>query len=149
MTNDEYKNAYSEVLEIIKYIPKSDFIKIPNEKIEFFEQNSNKKHYINYNPELTLDENNISKRAKAIIAILFRDYWATDSQKEIIKAKQKNDRLKIEEKKRKEYNPNNIFNNNMKEEIKDNSSQDGNELTKYKKSWIKVLANKIKCIFRK
>lgn len=34
------------------------------------------------------DEQNVSKKAKTIIAILFRDYWATDIQREKIKAKE-------------------------------------------------------------
>ncbi len=36
------------------------------------------------------------KRTKAIIAILFRDYWATPEQREKILAKQNYDRIQIE-----------------------------------------------------
>lgn len=43
----------------------------------------------NYNPNLTLEEQNVSKRARAIIAILFRDYWATDIQRNKIVKMQK------------------------------------------------------------
>ena len=39
-----------------------------------------------------------SKTAKAIIAILFRDYWATDEQKAKIIANQNNNRKKLENK---------------------------------------------------
>ena len=38
MINKNYAKAYTEVLEIIKYFPKSDYDKIPKEKIEFFKQ---------------------------------------------------------------------------------------------------------------
>ena len=81
MISIEYANAYTEVLEILKFIPKEDYEKIPKEKITLFEANSNKDYNFKYNPILTLDEQETSKLAKTIIAILFRDYWATESQR--------------------------------------------------------------------
>ena len=36
MINSRYAKAYTEVLEIIKYFPKEEFAKIPEEKIEFY-----------------------------------------------------------------------------------------------------------------
>lgn len=90
--NIEYANAYSEVLEILKYVSQEDFNKIPKERIELFKTNCNKNYGIEYNPQKTLDEQNISKKAKTIIAILYRDYWATDLQREKIKAKEEYDR---------------------------------------------------------
>ena len=112
MIDIEYANAYSEVLEILKYISKEDYEKIPNSKIELFETNHNKEYIFKYNPNKTLDEQNVSKTAKAIIAILFRDYWATEIQKEKIIAKQNYDRMQLEEKKKEIYNSDNIFKNN-------------------------------------
>lgn len=88
MENIEYAIAYSEVLEILKYIPTEDYNKIPKSKIELFENNADKEYKFKYNPNITLNEQNVSKRAKAIIAILFRDYWATETQRKKIIAKQ-------------------------------------------------------------
>lgn len=114
MVSVEYANAYSEVLEILKYISKEDYEKIPNSKIELFETNHNKEYIFRYNPNKTLDEQNVSKTAKAIIAILFRDYWATEIQKEKIITKQNYDRKQLEEKKKERYNSDNLFKNNEK-----------------------------------
>ena len=113
MIDIEYANAYSEVLEILKYIPIKDYNKIPKNKIELFEKNANDEHGFIYNPNKTLEEQNVTKRAKAIIAILFRDYWANEIQREKIIKKQNYDRIKLEEEKRQNYNPNNIFKNNQ------------------------------------
>ena len=109
MENIEYANAYSEVLEIIKYIPKEEYTKIPRKKIELFETKSNKDYKFSYNPEKTLDEQNVSKRAKAIIAILFRDYWATDTQREKKKKKKKYDILQLDKMKQEKNNSNDIL----------------------------------------
>lgn len=113
MENIEYAIAYSEVLEILKYIPTEDYNKIPKSKIELFENNADKEYKFKYNPNITLNEQNVSKRAKAIIAILFRDYWATEIQREKIIAKQKYDRFQMEKDKESKYNPDNLFKNKI------------------------------------
>ena len=51
-----------------------------------------------------MNEQNVSKITKGIIAILFRDYWATPIQKEKIIKKQKIERQKIELQKQEKYN---------------------------------------------
>lgn len=111
MINLEYANAYSEVLEILQYISREDYNKIPKKQIELFEKNANPNHNFVYNPLKTLNEQDALKITKGIISILFRDYWATDIQREKIIAKQNYARQILEEEKREKYNPNNIFNN--------------------------------------
>lgn len=111
MVDIKYANAYSEVLEILKYIPVEDYKKIPKSKIELFERNANKDYIFKYDSEKTLQEQKVSKIARGVIAILFRDYWATDKQREKIIRKQNYDRQKLEEEKRKLYNPDNMFRN--------------------------------------
>ena len=88
MADIQYANAYTEVLDILKYISKEDYEKIPKSKIKVFEENSNKNYSFTYDENKTLDEQNVSEIAKAIIAILFRDYWATKEQRYIIIKKQ-------------------------------------------------------------
>lgn len=142
MVSVKYANAYSEVLEILKYVSKEDYEKIPNSKIELFETNHNKEYVFKYNPNKTLDEQNVSKTAKAIIAILFRDYWATEIQKEKIINKQNYDRMKLEEEKRTRYNPDNLFKNNEKKVIMNDVEKkeelaltEANDIKWYKKVW--------------
>ena len=73
MIKSEYAIAYKEVFEILKYISKEDYNKIPSEKIELYKVMQEKNYNFKYNPSKTLDEQNVSKRAKAIIALLFRE----------------------------------------------------------------------------
>ena len=98
MADIQYANAYTEVLDILKYISKEDYGKIPKSKIKVFEENSNKNYSFTYDKNKTLDEQNVSEIAKAIIAILFRDYWATKEQRYVIIKKQQ----EIKEQKQKE-----------------------------------------------
>lgn len=144
MVSIEYANAYSEVLGILKFIAKEDYEKIPNSKIELFETNQNKEYIFEYNPNKTLEEQNVSKRAKAIIGLLFRDYWATDEQKDKIIRKQNYDRQILEEQKKSMYDVENIF------KKKSYENEEVKEMVVYKEQrWYQKLFAKILKIFRK
>ena len=148
MENIEYANAYSEVLEIIKHIPEEDYDKIPSSKIKLFETKANPNHKLEYNPELTLEQQ-VSKRAKAIIAILFRDYWATDEQREKIIRKQRNDLNKLEQEKVEKYNPDNIFKQNDKEILeRQEKITETVAMVEHKENIFKRIISKIKSIFK-
>ena len=143
MVNIEYANAYTEILEILKYIPVEDYNKIPEEKINLFKKNSNKNYTFSYNPRVTLDEQNVSKITKTIIAILFRDYWATPEQKEKIIEKENYDKIKIEKEKAKQYETDYLFKQKVlkTEEIKTNLP------VKKQRLFVKII-NFIKNIFK-
>ncbi len=137
MDNIEYAIAYSEVLEILQHISKEDYNKIPSEKIKMFKENSSKNYNFKYNSNLTLNEQNVSKRARAIIAILFRDYWATSSQREKINRMEKFNRLKIEKEKSQMYNPDSLF---LNKESKVETVENSRAIVEYKKTiFIKII----------
>lgn len=143
MVNVEYANAYSEVIEILNHIPKSDYDKIPNNMIEVFTRNNNKEYEFNYDVTKTLNEQNVSKIAKTIIAILFRDYWATPTQREKIITKEKYDIAKLEQEKRETYNPDNLFKKNNKS-LNNNALNQNTAIIEYKEeSHFKKLLNRI------
>lgn len=140
----KYSIAYTEVLEILKYISFEDYNKIPKDKINLFKTYANKDYVFKYNPSKTLNEQNVSKIAKGIIAILFRDYWATPHQKEKILKKENFDRQKIQEENKKKYNPDNILkaNNNINNEyLPINQKKEGfiHKIIKYIKNYFNKL----------
>ena len=148
----EYANAYTEVLEILSKMSKNDYNKIPRDMIQVFEIYSNKEYSFEYDFKKDFDQQGISKRAKLILAILFRDYWANDNQREKIIAKQNYDRQKLEEEKRKIYNTDIFKNkeNNIEADGIDNISEQINMIQyEHKESIIKKIINKLKSIFRK
>lgn len=142
MFREEYSNAYTEVLAILKHISKEDYDKISENKLELFRINDNKEYNFVYNPEKTLNEQNICKRAKAIIGILFSDYWGTSEQKEKIITKQKNDRLILEEQKKLLYDVENIF------KKKSYANEKVNKIIVHKENIFEKCINKIKSFFK-
>ena len=116
MVSVEYKIAYSQVLAILNCVSEEEYNKIPKSRIKLFEANQEKDYVFQYNPNKTLDEQGVSQTAKTIIAILFRDYWATEAQREKIIAKEQYDRKKLEEEKKESYSYDNLFKNHIQKQ---------------------------------
>ena len=108
------RKAYVELLELLKYIPKEQYELIPKEKINVFQEFKDNNYNWKYNETKELIEQDIMPETKAIITILYEDYWATESQKKVLMKKEKEAYQRIEDKKRTLYNPNNIFKRNKK-----------------------------------
>lgn len=105
----KYKKAYTEVLEILSHLPKEEYCKIPKEKINFYNENMDKDYIYKIDNTLELSKQNISKEANAILISLFRDYFATEKQKRILKNLLNKNQEKLEKEKSNNYNANNIF----------------------------------------
>lgn len=134
-----YKKEYNEILELLKLIPSYDYLKIPSEKIEFFEKHAIK----NYNFTIqSTNELKFSRTTYVIFTKLYRDYIATEEEKSKI-----DEILKLnEEKKRKELKTNELFPNKIKNnEIQNNLPVIIND----NMSLFKRIMNKIRRIFIK
>ena len=84
MIDSKYRKAYTEVLEILSHFPSSEYSKIPPEKIEFYKKNMDKDYVYKINPEIDLSKQDISIEANAILVSLFRDYFATEKEKQVL-----------------------------------------------------------------
>ena len=140
MVNSTYAKAYTEVLEIIKYFSEEEYAKIPKEKIEFYKNNMDRNYNFTINPEIDLSEQNISREANAIIVNLFKDYYATEEQKNKIKEILELNDKKEEQEKRIKYNPDNLFKktNNFDNE-KDEVAESKTSIIDYKETFFTKL----------
>lgn len=149
----EQQMSYTEVCEILKHMNQNDVDKIPKEILNYYITNSDKNYDFKIDENKSFNDLNISYNAKVVLAILFRDYWATQEQRNKILQKEKNDLQLEEEKKRKIYNPNSIFKNddNTQNEITNanNQSNNSNSLIEYKEKWYTKILTKLKELFNK
>lgn len=111
MMEDNYSKAYKEIVEILKYVPEESVNKIPKEMRDMFEAEQLKTYNFQIDTEKTFEEQELLEETKAILANIFRDYWATDYQKARIIEKENQDREEWERQKREKYNSNDIFKN--------------------------------------
>lgn len=143
MIDIEYKKSCTEVIEILNHISIEDYEKIPKNIINVLETDKDSEYNFEYDINRTLKEQNISKQARIMIALFFRDYWATKSQKEVIMSIEKKYRNKLENAKREKYNPDNIF-NTQNQIINNNLVNQNMQIVEYKisifhkiRTWLK------------
>ena len=87
-----YYDAYQEVLEVLKYMPSESVKKIPAQTRDTFKKFQNREHGFKVDPTKSFEEQSIMEETKSIFANIFRDYWASDKQRETIEQHEDRDR---------------------------------------------------------
>lgn len=146
MYKTKYANAYAEVYEILSYLDKEEYNKIPKELIEVFEENRNLEYECEVNEEQDLTNQPMLIETKAILLNIFRDYLATPEQSSKIKRWLYEDREYLDQQKRKKY-PGNMFKDNSKKECNTHKEEVMLPTEIKKQSLIKKIFDKIKSIF--
>lgn len=146
----EYKEAFSEVNEIIKMMPDELVNKIPNKFKEILEEERAKE----YNPNIQepLEKQRLKNETIIILGLIYRDFLCSPDEK--IKLQEKDAReLKevqkaLEEELREKYNPDDIF--KSKREVKNEIHLEEKSLTVVKEEkWYKRIFNLIKNLFKR
>ena len=146
---DTYEKACTEFIELLKFFPRESVEKIPEKKLILYINKMDRTYNYKVDKNKPFDQQKMLKKTKAIFANIFRDYWATDYQRERIIAKEKYDREQIEKEKYEKYNPEHIFKNKNETEIKENTNIDSVAMVEFKESILKKIIDKIKSIFKK
>lgn len=146
----EYKEAFSEVNEIIKMMPDELTNKIPSKFKEMLEDERDKE----YNPNIQepLEKQKLKNETIIILGLIYRDFLCPTDEKRRLQEKDARELQKvqkaIEEEIREKYNPDDIFKN--KREIKDEEITEEKSLTVVKEEkWYQKIFNLIKGIFRR
>lgn len=138
---ENFPNAYKEVYEILKSVPQEDLDKIPKNFIEMIEKGMNKEYTFYLDSSIDFEELKLMLETRILLSYIFLNYWATETQKETIKAKFKKDLDEEENKKRQLYDAD-VFKNKRK--IEENN-RNKLEMVVYKKeNFIIKIFNKIK-----
>ena len=140
-TVDRNACAYKEIYEILRIFPKELVAKIPQEKIRFFYNNMDNSYEYNISKE-TFDGQTMLEETKAILTILFRDYWETHEKKEKILSYENIERNKLEEETRRKYNPDNLFKKKEEQNYVEAHIEE-TAMVEYKESIFKRIVNKI------
>lgn len=100
---NNYPKAYKEVVEILKYVPKESVDKIPQNMLDTFNAKMDNTYNFSIDINKNFEEQELLEETKAILANIFRDYWATPYQKERIQARERYEWQKIEDEKKAKY----------------------------------------------
>lgn len=107
--NLDYKEAVAEVLIILEHTEESLINKIPKQLMEFWREVASKDISLVVDTSKSLSELNLKPKTKALIAMIYRNYWCTpEERKEYDKILRENEE-KFQEAAREKYNPDDIF----------------------------------------
>lgn len=85
--------AYTETLTILNHINIDDYKKIPPKLIATFQKYKDPNYKFQF-IKGNFDEQHLLYETQVILAILFRDYWSTPYQRDVIKSKEQKDKSK-------------------------------------------------------
>lgn len=75
-----YNKACTEVVEILKSLPKEQYERIPESEIEYYKKNSDSNYSFSFDAKLPLEKQNILRETYAILVTIYRDYFLEDNQ---------------------------------------------------------------------
>lgn len=123
----EYKRSLVELDEVLKYLSKEEYAKIPEDILEAIKENKDKEYTWEYDETKKLKEQNLMIETVAFLSYLNMEYLLNDEQRELMeqflrlneeKQKQKQ---KLFQEKQNNINSERIFN---KESIEEGSIQE-------------------------
>ena len=146
--NINYIKAYTEVNCLLEYLPQSYIDKLPKKLIELIQNQSNEQYNINIDTNKSLLEQNFSKKAKDLIAVIKYNYWSTNEEKQQLQQIFYDNENKYQKELSEKYDLDNIF---KKKESKMEMPQIENnvQLVVYKENIFIRIFNKLKNLIKK
>ncbi len=140
----EYRIALSEVNAILKLSSIEVIHNVPYKLRKYIVQNMDKTFKANIDMSKNLENQDISNKAKNILALIYRDYLVSNEEKNKLIINEKQMQTERQKQIRELYNPDNIF--KKKHEINEQQESTAMVVVKEKNIFTKIL-HKIKSFF--
>lgn len=149
---ETYKQAFTEVLEILSYLSKDNYNKISKELINAIESNRDTDYLYYIDTTKSLEEQEMLEETKAILFNIYRDYLADNNTKQQILNYQNQENIIKEQIKSQNIKINDMFTQKSKtngDEVKDISYENVALIeVKPKTNIFNKILNKIKSLFK-
>lgn len=146
-STNSYKIACSQVVKTLEYMPKWQLSKIPPAVVEYYKDNMDKEYSFEINTNCALSEQQYSKDATIILTAISKRYLFDENENKKIDEILKENSIKLENQKRKLYNPNEVFNKSMENTLKLENLD--TQITVYKESIFTKIVKFFKNMFKK
>ena len=148
----EYKEAFTEVNEIIKMMPIELVNKIPSKFREMIVEEKDK----NYIPDIKepIEKCKLKNETIIILGLIYRDFLCSPNERKKLQEKDARELQEvekaIEEEIREKYNPDDIFKNRNKIVLQEEQPSEETRMTiVQEEKWYQKIFNLIKGLFRK
>lgn len=149
---ETYKQAFTEVLEILSYLSKDNYNKISKELINAIESNRDIDYLYYIDTTKSLEEQEMLEETRAILFNIYRDYLADNNTKQQILNYQNQENIVKEQIKSQNIKINDMFTQKSKtngDELKDISYENVALIeVKPKTNIFNKIINKIKSLFK-
>lgn len=146
----EYLEAFTEVYEVLKLMPKQLLNKIPNKFYKMIEEERDKKYF----PDIRepLEKQKLKNETIIILGLIYRDFLCSEEERKKLQEKDARElqevQQKLEEEIRQKYNPDDIFKNRNKIE-EQRAQEENNLIVVEEEKWYRKIFNIIKKLFKK
>ena len=144
MMNKEHKEAYVEVLEVLRHMELKYVEKVPKKLRDFFERNCSKEYEFHLDNDIPFEEQNLKETTINILAMINYNYWCEDEEhKKYLLNKYNENEIRYQEELMEKYSRDNLFK-------RDNTTSSENVPQRYEEpKWYSVILKFIKRIFNK
>lgn len=147
---EKYREAFSEVAQIINLMPSNLLSRIPLEFKQIIQEEKSK----TYMPNITepLEQCELKNETIIILALIYRDFLCSQKERINLLARDTHNLVELEKQLRKKYNPdNNIFKNrNIAQYFKEEHQTEQMAIVERKKqNFLQKLFDKIKHILKR
>ena len=104
-----YEQAFTEIYEILKYMPENIVSRIPESVLKTIKYNRDLNYDFKIDETKKFSEQKLSHKTYLLLAVIYRDFWAAPNRVKMIRIKE---RYKLEKEMKKlhlKYDPNNLF----------------------------------------
>lgn len=145
---DVYHKAFKEFMEIVKFFSKNEYKKIPKSFIHFIEENMDDSYEYTVEHVDDFQNQEMLEETRVLLSIVYRDYLASDEEKERIIKIENEEYLQEEKIKQEKYDINALFEKRANDKIKiQNEVLIEKNLIVVEEKWYKKLLNKIREFF--
>lgn len=146
---EKYREAFSEVAQIINLMPSNLLSRIPLEFKQIIQEEKSK----TYMPNITepIEQCELKNETIIILALIYRDFLCSQKERINLLARDTHNLVELEKQLRKKYNPDNIFKNrNIAQYFKEEHQTEQMAIVEYKKqNFLQKLFDKIKHILKR
>jgi hypothetical protein len=145
----EYKQSLTELNTILHYMDIENFKKIPQKFINFINENMDTSYNPNISKNIPINEQNIKKDTRVLLALIYRDYLCDKEKKSELIQSEFKEKVLYENELREKYNPNNLFKNTQKNTDKIQEEQNIEVVVYKEQKWYQKIFAKILSILKK
>lgn len=151
MLKKEHKEAYVEVLEVLRHMDLKYVEKVPKKLREFFERNSSKDYHFYLDKNIPFEEQNLKETTINILAMINYNYWCEDEEhRKYLLNKYNENEIRYQEELMEKYSRDNLFKRESKITTLENEEFSNNIPQKYEEpKWYTGILKFIKRIFNK